>query len=258
MPTRLPTGWHRRCWTLFRVLRGRLLTSFRQRVRKTRAEKPQVRIRMLLPRSSALARGHYRPKEPRTGVPRRGHCRPTNVQRGYRRVGTVGFCHFSGAVRADSRSFPPTNEETPEARYHGFEFASCSRGLVFLDGDIAGPNFNTAFNPSPKYSTDKGVLFWQPPFYFPPWSPSSFAVNDVPYFCEEQDMMAEKIKFLQDHRAVGLIKSSPRPSTRKRIGRGVRNFDSAVGDREKQNAVSPGTYAKFTQNPAIQKSPYGL
>ena len=66
-------------------------------------------------------------------------------------------------------------------------------------------------------------------------------------------MMAEKTRLFQDHRAVGLIISLPRPSTRKRIGRGVRNFDSAVGDREKQNAVLSGTYAKFSQNPAIKK-----
>ena len=66
-------------------------------------------------------------------------------------------------------------------------------------------------------------------------------------------MMAEKTKLFQDHRAVGLIMSSPSPSTRKRIGRGVRNFDAGVGDREKQNAVLSGPYAKFTQNPAIKK-----
>ena len=181
-----------------------------------------------------------------------------NVQRGYRRVGTVGFCHFSSAVRAYSRAFPPTSEKRPEARYHGFGFALCSRGLVFLDGDIAGPNFNTAFDPYLEYSTAKVVLFWQPPSYFQPWSPSSFAVDDVPYSCAEQYMMAEKTKFLQDHRTVGLIMSSLRPSTRKRIGRGVRDFDSAVEDREKQNAVLSGTYAKFTQNHAIKNSPSEL
>ena len=65
-------------------------------------------------------------------------------------------------------------------------------------------------------------------------------------------MMAEKTRLFQDHRAVGLIMSSLSPSKRKRIGRGVRNFDSGVGDREKQNAVISGTYAKFTQNPAIK------
>ena len=30
------------------------------------------------------------------------------------------------------------------------------------------------------------------------------------------------------------------------------NFDSAVWDREKKNAVLAGTYAKFTQNPAMK------
>ena len=46
--------------------------------------------------------------------------------------------------------------------------------------------------------------------------------------------------------------SSPDPSAHKHIGRGVRNFDSAAWDREKQNAVLSGNYAKFTQNPAMK------
>ena len=71
-------------------------------------------------------------------------------------------------------------------------------------------------------------------------------------------MIAENIKFFQDHRAVGLIMSSPGRSTRKRIGRSVRNFDSGVGEREKLNAVLSGTYAKFSQNPAIKKSLFEL
>ena len=64
--------------------------------------------------------------------------------------------------------------------------------------------------------------------------------------------MAEKASLFQDYRAVELIMSSPDPSTHKRIGRGVRNFDSVVGDREKHNAVLSGTYVKFTLNPAIK------
>ena len=71
-------------------------------------------------------------------------------------------------------------------------------------------------------------------------------------------MVGENTKLFQDHRAVELIMSSPSPSTHIRIGRGVRNFDSGAGDREKQNAVLCGTYAKFTQNPAIKKSPLEL
>ena len=46
-------------------------------------------------------------------------------------------------------------------------------------------------------------------------------------------MMAEKTRLFQYHRAVELIMSSPSPSRRKRIDRGVRNFDSGVGDRSK-------------------------
>ena len=65
-------------------------------------------------------------------------------------------------------------------------------------------------------------------------------------------MTVEKARRFKDHGAVGLIMSSPDPSTHKRIGRGVRNFDSAVWDREKQNAVLCGNYAKFTQNPAMK------
>ncbi len=45
--------------------------------------------------------------------------------------------------------------------------------------------------------------------------------------------------------------SFPSLSTRKRIGRGVRNIDSGVGDRETKNAVLSGPYAKFTENPDI-------
>ena len=65
-------------------------------------------------------------------------------------------------------------------------------------------------------------------------------------------MMAEKARFFEDHRAVELIMSSPDPSTHKRIGGGVRKFDSAAWDREKKNAVLSGNYAKFTQNPAME------
>ena len=42
------------------------------------------------------------------------------------------------------------------------------------------------------------------------------------------------------------------PSTHKRVGRGVRNFDTAGWDREKQNFVLSGNYAKFTLNPAMK------
>ena len=249
-PTRLPTGWHRQCWTLFQVQRGQ--TSFRQRVRRIRGETPLVWTRGWLLRPGAFPRGHYRPKEPRTGVPKKGHCRPTNVQQGYRRGWHRRFLIFFGRRQSGFLRFSANEGRRPEVRNHRFGFASCFRGLVFPDGDITCANSNTAFDSSLEYSTDKVVLFWQPPSFFRPWSPSSFAVDDVTNSCAEQYMMAEKTRLFHNHRAVELIMTSPSPSTRKRIGRSVRNFDSGAGDREKQNAVLFGTYAKFTQKPAIK------
>ena len=64
--------------------------------------------------------------------------------------------------------------------------------------------------------------------------------------------MAEKARLFKDHNALELIMSSPDPSTHKRIGRGVCNFDSAVWDREKQNGELGGNCAKFTQIPALK------
>ena len=68
-------------------------------------------------------------------------------------------------------------------------------------------------------------------------------------------MMAGKARRFKDHRAVELI-MSPDPSAHKRIGRGVRNVDSAAWDREKQNAVVSGNYAKFTTEPRHETSPF--
>ena len=64
--------------------------------------------------------------------------------------------------------------------------------------------------------------------------------------------MAGKASVFKDHRAVELIISSPDPRTHKRIGHGVRNFDSADWNREEQNAVLSGNYVKFTQNTAMK------
>ena len=66
-----------------------------------------------------------------------------------------------------------------------------------------------------------------------------------------QFMMAEKARLFKDHRAVELI-MSPDSGTHNLIGRGVRNFDSAVWDREKQKAMLSGNYTECTPNPAMK------
>ena len=70
-------------------------------------------------------------------------------------------------------------------------------------------------------------------------------------------MMAEKARLFNEHRAAELIMSSPDPRTHKRIGRGVRNFDSAAWDRGKQNVMLFVNYAKFKQNPAMKHHIFG-
>ena len=110
----------------------------------------------------------------------------------------------------------------------------------------------SAFEPSLEYSADNVVLFWQPPSYFRSGPLRRFFVVDgLSYSCAEQFMMAEKVRLFKDHRAVELI-MSPDPTTHKRLGRGVRNFDSAVSVRDNENVVLSGNYAKFTQNPAMK------
>ena len=70
--------------------------------------------------------------------------------------------------------------------------------------------------------------------------------------------MAEQARHLKDNRGMEFIMWSPDRSAHKRIGRGVRNLASAVWDRDKQNPVISGTYAKFTHNPEMKNHPLAL
>ena len=69
-------------------------------------------------------------------------------------------------------------------------------------------------------------------------------------------MITEKVRLFQDRRAEELIMSSPGPRAHKRIDRGVRNFDYASWDRVREDAVLAGTFAEFTQKPAIKHHLY--
>ena len=65
--------------------------------------------------------------------------------------------------------------------------------------------------------------------------------------------MAEKGRLFQNRRAEDLIMTSPDPSAHKRIGRGVRNFDNAIWDRVREDAVLAGNFAKFSHNPTMKQ-----
>ena len=59
-------------------------------------------------------------------------------------------------------AFFANERRRPGARNHGFGFASCSRGLAFPDGDIAGPNANTAFDLLSNTPQTKGCCSGSP------------------------------------------------------------------------------------------------
>ena len=98
------------------------------------------------------------------------------------------------------------------------------------------------------------VLLWQPPSYFSQSPPPSFVVGKMSFSCAEQYMMAEKARLFQDHHAAELILSSPDPRNHKRIGRGLRRFDSVSRDCVQEDAVLAGTFAKSTQKPVMEQN----
>ena len=66
-------------------------------------------------------------------------------------------------------------------------------------------------------------------------------------------MMTEKARLFHDNRALELIMlSTSAPQSHKRIGRSIRGFDNAIWERERENAVLAGTFAKFSQNPEMK------
>ena len=153
-PTRLPTGWHRQCWTLFRVQQGWLLTSFRQRVRRTGGGKPRVWTLALLSRPGAPAREHYGCKEPRTGVPEGDIADPQMSNEATDGLAPSVFAIFRAQLERiilffRQRAKKDRRQDTTGSDSRHAPDAWCSR-----TGDIAGPNFNTAFDFFIKYSTD--------------------------------------------------------------------------------------------------------
>ena len=183
------------------------------------------------PEGWCCERGHYRPERPNPGVPGRGHYRTERP-----RPGVPGSGHYRPELPRPG--VPGQGHYRP--RFPGRFPAGWHRRLFILLSNTQQVMWCCSVSP---------VLFLQ-------WSPSSFVVDGVSYSCAGQFMMAGKARLLKDHRAVVVIMSSPDPSAHKRIGRGVHNFDSAPWDREKQNAVLSGNYAKFTTEPHHETSPF--
>lgn len=80
------------------------------------------------------------------------------------------------------------------------------------------------------------------------WYPASFTVDNIPYNCAEQYMMAEKARYFGDSEIEAEILSANSPKEMKALGRKVRNFDATRWNSYKYQAVVKGNLHKFVQN----------
>ena len=213
----------------------------------------------MLARPDVPARGHYRPYEPRPGVPRGGHCRhkcPRRLPTGWHRWCLAlfrarlerMFDHFSSTSEKGPRRETAGSDlhHAPEAWRSRREALQAQRGKDWcsrtgtLQAQILTRLLIVLSNTSQTEWCCSGSP--HPILHLDPLRRLSSTTFHV----------LERSRMFKDHLAVELITSSRGPSTPKRIGRGVPNFGSAVGDRQNQNAVLSGTCAQFTQNPAMK------
>lgn len=83
------------------------------------------------------------------------------------------------------------------------------------------------------------------PSCFSQWFPRAFVVDDVHYATAEHFMMAEKARLFKDEAALEKILEVFEPAAAKALGRDVKNFDEAVWEKARFDAVLRGTLAKF-------------
>ena len=131
----------------------RLITSFRQRVRRTRCEKTSDSDSHLAPEAWGSRKGTPQAQRAEDWCSHKWalqtHKCPTTLPTvWHRRLFAIYRAHLKRILVLFVNERRKTRGEN-----HRFGFTSCSRGLVFPDGVIAGPNSNSDFNPSLKYST---------------------------------------------------------------------------------------------------------
>ena len=101
------------------------------------------------------------------------------------------------------------------------------------------------------------IFFWKqeekPYGCFSQWYRSSFQVDDLHFNCAEQYMMWSKAMLFQDEESSQKILAESRPWEQKILGRGVKNFDTKVWEKNCKDIVYRGNYHKFTQNPQLKE-----
>lgn len=85
------------------------------------------------------------------------------------------------------------------------------------------------------------------------WWESEFSVGSEDYSCAEQYMMSEKARIFGDKDSFFKIMSAPDPARMKRLGRNVKNFDSALWSVRRSSVVMVGNLHKFCQDPELKR-----
>lgn len=98
---------------------------------------------------------------------------------------------------------------------------------------------------------EKFTLFWNGPFS--QWYPSPFIVHHLTFNCAEQFMMYSKATLFRDTETAEKILYTTLPKDQKALGRKIRNFDTNIWFLFREGIVYTATYAKFTQDLALQE-----
>lgn len=88
--------------------------------------------------------------------------------------------------------------------------------------------------------------------YLSNWYMSTFLEKGVKFTSMEQCMMYSKAQLFGDGRTAVEILSTDNVAEIKALGRKVSNFESRTWDRNKEDIICKGLYAKFSQNEGLK------
>ncbi len=95
------------------------------------------------------------------------------------------------------------------------------------------------------------TFFWHGPLS--QWDPSSFQVVGIEFSCAEQFMMYSKALLFGDKGKSKEILATASPREQKKLGQQVYGFKEKTWRIFREGIVYTGNYAKFTQNPELEK-----
>jgi len=101
-------------------------------------------------------------------------------------------------------------------------------------------------------SDENFTFFWGGPFS--QWHICPFLIEGIQYNCSEQYMMAQKALLFKDEVSHKKIMFSLNPSSQKKYGRKVKNFDVDIWNTYAKDIVYKANYAKFTQNDYLKEN----